>query len=102
MKLNADIIYNGLSRHFQCEIHGPRLTELTLGRAEFYLDGETSFVKDRLYLASIDHLPKRPHIQNREIFFGRTRARTRFVFIWRRSLLRTRRRFSRIRRRALS
>ena len=63
MKLNADIIYNGLSRHFQCEMHGPRLTELTLGRAEFYLDGETSFVKDRLYLASIDHLPKRPHIQ---------------------------------------
>ena len=45
MKLNADIIYNGLSRHFQCEMHGPRLTELTLGRAEFYLDGETSFVK---------------------------------------------------------
>ena len=63
MKLNADIIYNGLSRYFQCEMRGPELTELSLGRAEFYFDGDNSFHKDHLYLASVDHLPQRPHTE---------------------------------------
>ena len=63
MKLNAYIIYSRLSRHFRCEMFGPELSEMSLGRPEFYLDGETVFLKNHLYLASIEHLPSRPRIQ---------------------------------------
>ena len=63
MKLNADIVFSCLAKHFQCEMHGPVTKDMTLNRVEFYLDGETSFIKNHLYLASIDHLPQRPNIQ---------------------------------------
>ncbi|MCR5066810.1 MAG: helix-turn-helix domain-containing protein [Erysipelotrichaceae bacterium] len=64
MRLNADIIFRELSRQFPCEMYGPELNALSLGRAEFYLDGETEFLSDHLYLASIDHLPPRPQIRS--------------------------------------
>ena len=48
MKLNADIIYNELSKLYDVEIAGPRRTALCLPRPEFYMDNEVEFEADRL------------------------------------------------------
>ena len=63
MKLNADIIYNQLSKHCKAELYTLKDKEMTLSRAEFYIDGESVFLKNHLYLATPEHLPQRPKIQ---------------------------------------
>ena len=67
MKLNADIIYNELSKLYDAEIAGPRRTALCLPRPEFYMDNEVEFEADRLVLATADHLPKRPRIRDNSV-----------------------------------
>ncbi|MBR0373594.1 MAG: helix-turn-helix domain-containing protein [Mogibacterium sp.] len=63
MKLNADILYNELKAVYKAEIVGPRSRELHLPRPEFYMDTDELFLSDHLYLATVEHLPKRPRIQ---------------------------------------
>ena len=67
MKLNADIIYNELSKLYDVEIAGLRRTALCLPRPEFYMDNEVEFEADRLVLATADHLPKRPRIRDNSV-----------------------------------
>lgn len=63
MKLNADILYLELSSQYRITMNGPHEKRLTLSRPEFYMDGEDSFLTDHLYLATAEHLPRRPKIQ---------------------------------------
>lgn len=63
MKLNADIVYSALKEKYRVNIMGQRATEMTISRPELYLDNEVEFLRDHLYLATIDHLPLHPKIQ---------------------------------------
>ena len=63
MKLNADIIYRELTRHYNADISGPRNESLTISRPEFYMESEFVFQSGHLYLATVEHLPQRPRIQ---------------------------------------
>lgn len=63
MKLNASILFHDLKQSYSCEYFGPETTELALSRPEFYMDRETHFSKNHLYLATVEHLPPRPVIE---------------------------------------
>lgn len=63
MKLNAPILFHDLKQKYTCDYYGPETTQLHLSRPEFYMDRETLFLSDHLYLATADHLPARPVIQ---------------------------------------
>ncbi len=62
MNLNADIIYNGLKKLYSAKMYGPKKADLSLVRPEFYMEDETVFQSDHLYLATVEHLPQRPRI----------------------------------------
>ncbi len=63
MKLNADIIFEKLKTQYPAEIHGVKETSLTLGRPEFHMDDDTRFLAGHLYLATAEHLPSRPQLE---------------------------------------
>ena len=63
MKLNADIIYDGLSAQLSVEMAGQKETELRLGRPVFYDGGAGEFAADRLYITRADRLPRRAAVQ---------------------------------------
>ena len=63
MKLNAGIIYEHLRTRFDVELHGDPGDRLHLSRPLFYMEEQTVFESDSLYLASADHLPTRPIIK---------------------------------------
>ena len=67
MKLSAAIIYNELKNEYKTEIIGPRTDELLLSRLEFYMEDNDNFLSDCLYLATVDHLPKRADIQKNSV-----------------------------------
>lgn len=67
MKLNAEIIYKELSKRYDAEFFRNGTDELTLGKPEFYMDDETDFLSDHLYLATVEHLPQRPRIQRNAV-----------------------------------
>ena len=67
MKLNADILFNELKAVYKAEITGPRSRDLHLPRPEFYMDTDELFLSDHLYLATVEHLPKRPRIQQNSV-----------------------------------
>ena len=62
MKLNAHIIFDGLSQSFDVTLSGAPVKELTLPRPTIYMDGNSEFAAGTLYVASADHLPGRPVI----------------------------------------
>jgi len=63
MKLNADIVYAALKEQYPVRMTGPKTTAMTISRPELYLDHERSFLADHLYLATVDHLPLHPILQ---------------------------------------
>lgn len=63
MKLNADIIRTELSALYNIACSGPKTARLSLARPEFYMEDSSVFLAGHLYLATIEHLPKRPSIQ---------------------------------------
>lgn len=63
MKLNADILFEHLNKHFNVEMRGTPGKRLALSRPIFYMDHQTEFAADQLYLASADHLPPYPRIR---------------------------------------
>ena len=67
MKLSADIIYEGLREKYNVTVCGPRSTELVLNRPQFYMEDEDVFLSDHLYLATVEHLPRRPVIQKNAV-----------------------------------
>ena len=62
MKLNADIVYDGLHERFPMEMYGPRVTELRLERPVFFSGDGNEFLTDHLYIARAERLPRRPVI----------------------------------------
>lgn len=63
MKLSADIVFEHLSKHFRVDMHGLPNSSMRLPRPVFYMDHQTEFLANHLYLASADHLPAYPKIQ---------------------------------------
>ena len=63
MKLNADLVFGALRERYTVAMTGPKTTELTISRPELYLDNEREFLSDHLYLATVDHLPLHPRLQ---------------------------------------
>lgn len=63
MKLNADIVYEELKKHYTVKMMGNRSTSLSILRPEFYLDNKVDFLSNHLYLATVDHLPLHPKLQ---------------------------------------
>jgi hypothetical protein len=62
MKLNADIIHHELKKNYTVEMYGTGTNRLVLSLPEFYMENEVEFLTEHLYLATADHLPKRPRI----------------------------------------
>ncbi len=60
MLLSARIVFEELRKHHSVEISGPLVDELCLSRPEFYMDNETAFLSNHLYIATVEHLPQRP------------------------------------------
>lgn len=63
MKLNADIIFQRLSQSYPVELYGSKNPKLLLSRPELYMDNELDFLSDHLYVATVEHLPRRPHLE---------------------------------------
>lgn len=63
MKLNADIIFEQLSRHYPIKMFGKASTALLLSQPELYLDHVNKFYENHVYLATVEHLPHRPTIE---------------------------------------
>ncbi len=63
MRLNADIIYHNLKDTLDVTIYGMCETELALYRPEFYLDRNSRFLENHVYVCSADHLPEDPVIE---------------------------------------
>ena len=60
-------LYNNLKKEYRVEIVGPRSEDLALSRPQFYMEEDDSFLSDHLYLATVEHLPKRSHIQKNSV-----------------------------------
>lgn len=67
MKLNADLIYEELSKCYNTELSGACGSEVLVERPRFYMDGDDDFQENRLYLATVEHLPKRPVIRKNAV-----------------------------------
>ena len=62
MKLNADILYNRLKETYPVEMFGSGDRKLTLLPPELYMDNTERFLANHVYLATAEHLPRRPTI----------------------------------------
>lgn len=63
MKLNLEIIYEGLSETIGAELLGVREKELHLGRPEYYLETDRTFRAGHLYIVRGEQLPPRPSVE---------------------------------------
>lgn len=63
MKLNADIIFDGLKDRLPIEMSGPKQTELSLERPEFYDGVSDTFSAGHLYITRAERLPRRAAVQ---------------------------------------
>jgi hypothetical protein len=67
MKLNAQLIYEELSKRYNVMLSGPADPEPLLERPRFYMEGDEDFEENGLYLATAEHLPKRPRIRRNAV-----------------------------------
>lgn len=67
MKLNADIVCSALKERYPVKMTGPKNAKLTIAYPELYAESETEFLSDHLYLATLDHLPSRPRLQENSV-----------------------------------
>lgn len=67
MKLNADIIYKHLAQKYNVLSGGPGTSTLSLNRPEFFMGDSPVFRSDHLYLATVEHLPRRPVIEKNAV-----------------------------------
>lgn len=63
MKLNADIIFDGLKDRLPIEMSGPKQTGLCLERPEFYDGKSDTFLLNHLYITRAEHLPRHASVQ---------------------------------------
>lgn len=59
MKLNADLIFDGIKKHYAASIAGSRSSELLLTRPELILEEPTELLENHVYLTTTNHLPSR-------------------------------------------
>ena len=83
VRLNADIIYHNLKDALDVTIYGMCETELALYRPEFYLDKNSRFLENHVYVCSADHLPEDPVIEDNVLLICLGNARA----LWCRPLL---------------
>ena len=62
MKLNLDIIYQGMKEYLPVVMTGQTQSEMCLSQPEFYLDRAAVFADDHVYVCSADHLPAAPQV----------------------------------------
>lgn len=67
MKLNAEIILDNLQGYLPAKLMGTPEKVLHLRRPEYYVNPEQPFLRDHLYVAKAEHLPKRPVIEPRVV-----------------------------------
>ncbi len=63
MKLNADIIFERLSKEYPVEMYGQPGEKLLLMQPELYIDKVLRFYENHVYIATVEHLPRRPFIE---------------------------------------
>lgn len=63
MELNADILFEALSKIYKVEAAGCALTKLSLNLPEHYLGGGADFKKNHVYIARTDQLPPSPELE---------------------------------------
>ncbi len=62
MKLNADILFERLKNYYPVEMFGGGARKLALLFPELYMDNTERFLENHVYLATVEHLPRRPTI----------------------------------------
>jgi len=62
MKLNADLVFAGLSEDLGATMSGPREPRLKLARPEFLEPDARTLEHDRVYVARADRLPNHPDV----------------------------------------
>jgi len=67
MKLNADVLYERLSRIYPVEMYGEGSTKLSLQQPELYIDKVQRFYENHVYIATVEHLPRRPFIEKNAV-----------------------------------
>ena len=63
MKLNADLIFDGVRKRYAASIAGPRNTELLLSRPELLLEDPVELLENHVYLTTTNHLPPRGKVR---------------------------------------
>lgn len=63
MKLSGEIIFQNLKKSYKTEIDGTGREAAVLMRPEFYMENSEDFLSGHLYLATAEHLPRRPRIE---------------------------------------
>ena len=63
MKLSGDIIYRNLKKSYNAVMTGAGNEAAVLMRPEFYMEDSEDFLSGHLYLATAEHLPRRPRIE---------------------------------------
>ena len=65
MKLNTSIIYEQLKQKYSVKLYGGGTPKMVYSSPELYIDNTFRFLSDRIYLATVEHLPSRPVIEKR-------------------------------------
>lgn len=63
MELNADILFEALSKVYKVEAAGCPLSKLSLNLPEHYLGGGAVFKKNHVYITRTDQLPPSPELE---------------------------------------
>lgn len=63
MLLNAAIIFERLKQKYPVKMYGNPDPLLSLHFPEIYMDNTLHFYENHIYLATVEHLPHRPHIE---------------------------------------
>ena len=63
MKLNADLIFDGIQKRYAASIAGPRRKELLLSRPELILEDPDELLENHVYLTTTNHLPSRGKVR---------------------------------------
>lgn len=67
MELNAYILFEHLKRRYPVEMYGESNRKLRLAAPELYMDHTIRFCSNHVYLATVEHLPQRPVIENNTV-----------------------------------
>ncbi|MCD8013730.1 MAG: helix-turn-helix domain-containing protein [Lachnospiraceae bacterium] len=67
MKLNAYILHQRLSEKYPVKMYGNPNPKMTLLSPELYIDNSLRFYANHVYLATVEHIPSRPQIEENAV-----------------------------------